>query len=60
VVINASDREEALSVKTKLAPGYYCGDLGVSARCKIEGSVDMQGMLKLRLPAKSAFVTLAK
>jgi alpha-amylase len=60
VVINASDREEALSVKTKLAPGYYCGDLGESARCKIEGSVDMQGMLKLRLPAKSAFVTLAK
>lgn len=60
VVINASDREESLSVKTKLAPGHYCGDLGAAARCRIEGTVDAQGMLKVRLPAKSAFVTLAK
>lgn len=54
VVINASLREEFIDVKTQLSPGRHCSVLD-EASCAV---VDGQGNLKLRLPAKSAFVAL--
>jgi alpha-amylase len=61
VVINASNQAENVSVKTNLAPGVYCGDLvkDAGASCGIEGWVEGE-TLRLRIPPKSAFVTLAK
>jgi alpha-amylase len=60
VVINASNQDESVSVKTRLAPGTYCGDLIKDAKaCLVEGKVEGE-TLRLRIPPKSAFVTLSK